>query len=217
MNKSQQLDRIFNTGIVAVIRAASGERLVDVAKALVAAGVDVLEVTFTVPSAVEVIRQVVDALGDEALVGAGTVLDTETARAAMLAGAEFIVSPCVNHDVIRLCRRYDKLVMPGAFTPTEVLSAWEVGADIVKIFPSDTVGPKYLKALRSPFPHIRLMPTGGVDVDNAGEFIRAGACAVGVGGSLVKKSAVESGDMEAITELAKKFIAAVQIAREKNG
>ncbi len=172
-----------------------------------------MEVTFTVPRAVDVIRQVVDALGDGALVGAGTVLDAETARAAMLAGAEFIVSPCVNHDVIRLCRRYDKLVMPGAFTPTEVLSAWEAGADIVKIFPSDTVGPKYLNALGGPFPHIRLMPTGGVDVNNAGEFIRAGACAVGAGGALVKSSAVESGDYAAITDLARKFVREVRQAK----
>jgi 2-dehydro-3-deoxyphosphogluconate aldolase/(4S)-4-hydroxy-2-oxoglutarate aldolase len=214
MTKEQDLRRVTETGIVAVIRADTGERLVDVAQALVSGGVDVLEVTFTVPGAIDVISRVAAALRKRALVGAGTVLDPETARAALLAGAEFIVSPAVNLDVIRLCRRYDKLVMPGAFTPTEVLAAWEAGADVVKIFPSDSVGPGYLKALHGPFPYIRLMPTGGVDVQNAGDFLRAGACALGVGGSLVKKSAVESGDMAAITDLAKQFIAAVREARK---
>ncbi len=210
MNKLDQLNRVLNTKIVAVIRAASGERLVDVARALVAGGVDVLEITFTVPRAIDVLKRVADAVGGEALVGAGTVLDPETARAALLAGAEFIVSPNTNVDVIRLCRRYDKLVMPGALTPTEVLTAWEAGADIVKIFPSDSVGPGYLKALHGPFPHIRLMPTGGVDVDNAAAFLKAGACALGVGGSLVSKAAVDSGDMAAITAMAKRFVAAIQ-------
>ena len=135
---------------MAVIRAASGERLADVAEALLAGGVEVMEVTFTVPQAHRVLEQVAERLGDTILLGAGTVLDTETARIALLSGAEFIVSPTVNLDVIRLCRRYDKLVMPGAFTPTEVLTAWEAGADIVKIFPSDITGPAYLKALLRP-------------------------------------------------------------------
>jgi 2-dehydro-3-deoxyphosphogluconate aldolase/(4S)-4-hydroxy-2-oxoglutarate aldolase len=206
MNKLQQLQRVLDTRIVAVIRAASGERLVEVAEALIAGGVDVLEITFTVPRAIDVLKRVSETVGDRALVGAGTVLDSETARAALLAGAEFIVSPNLNVDVIRLCRRYDKLVMPGAFTPTEVLAAWEAGADIVKIFPSDSVGPAYLKALHGPFPHIRLMPTGGVDVDNASAYLKAGACALGVGGSLVAKAAVERGDMAAITAMAKRFV-----------
>jgi 2-dehydro-3-deoxyphosphogluconate aldolase/(4S)-4-hydroxy-2-oxoglutarate aldolase len=214
MTKDQNLKHVLETGVVAVIRADRGERLVEVAQALVTGGVDVLEVTFTVPRAIEVISHVTAALGKRALVGAGTVLDPETARAAMLAGAEFIVSPSLNVEVIRLCRRYDTLVMPGAFTPTEVLAAWEAGADVVKIFPCDSVGPGYLKALHGPFPQIRLMPTGGVDVHNAGEFIRAGACALGVGGSLVKKSAVDGGDLATITELARKFIAAVREARK---
>lgn len=210
MNKQDQLDRVLSTRIIAVIRAASGERLVDVARALIAGGVDVLEITFTVPRAIEVLKRVADAVGGEALVGAGTVLDTETARAALLAGAEFIVSPNLNVDVIRLCRRYDKLVMPGAFTATEVLTAWEAGADIVKIFPSDSVGPPYLKALKGPFPHIRLMPTGGIDVGSAAAFLKAGACALGVGSTLVSKEAVDSGDMASITAKAQQFVAAVQ-------
>jgi 2-dehydro-3-deoxyphosphogluconate aldolase/(4S)-4-hydroxy-2-oxoglutarate aldolase len=210
MTKLDQLNRVLDRRIVAVIRAASGERLVDVARALIAGGVDVLEITFTVPRAIDVLKRVADAVGGEALVGAGTVLDSETARAAMLAGAEFVVSPNLNVDVIRLCRRYDKLVMPGAFTPTEVLAAWEAGADIVKVFPCDSVGPGYLKALHGPFPQIRLMPTGGVDIDNAAAFLKAGACALGVGSSLVSKTAVDSGDMAAITAMAKRFVTAIQ-------
>ena len=143
MSKLSDLERVQRSGIVAVIRAASGEMLCDVAEALVAGGVEVMEVTFTVPRAHKVLEQVAERLGDKILLGAGTVLDPETARVALLSGAEFIVSPTLSLDVIRLCRRYDKLVMPGAFSPTEVLTAWEAGADIVKVFPSDVTGPAY--------------------------------------------------------------------------
>jgi 2-dehydro-3-deoxyphosphogluconate aldolase/(4S)-4-hydroxy-2-oxoglutarate aldolase len=205
MSKEDDLQRVLTCGIVAVIRAADGERLVDAAEALLAGGVQVMEVTFTVPDAVQVLRRVADRLGDRVLLGAGTVLDSETARAAILAGAEFIVSPSTNCDVIRLCRRYSKLVMPGAFTPTEVVAAWEAGADIVKVFPSDIHGPKYLKALRGPLPQIRLMPTGGVNLETAADFFRAGACALGVGGSLVEAQAVEAGNMPRIESLARQF------------
>ena len=213
MPKEQDLQRVRNTGVVAVIRAASGEQLVPVAHALVEGGVDILEVTYTVPNATEVIRQVIAALGERALVGAGTVLDPTTAEEALRAGARFIVSPCINRDVIRLCRRAGAAVMPGALTPTEVVAAWEAGADLVKIFPSDVAGPKYLKALRAPLPHIPMMPTGGVSLENAADFIHAGACALGVGGSLVKKAAVESGDMRTLTQLARQFVEAVRRAR----
>ncbi|MCA9271192.1 MAG: bifunctional 4-hydroxy-2-oxoglutarate aldolase/2-dehydro-3-deoxy-phosphogluconate aldolase [Planctomycetales bacterium] len=213
--KQRQLDLVLETGLVAVIRASRGDRLVEVAEALSAGGVKALEVTFTVPGAIDVIAQVARAMKGTALVGAGTVLDPETARAALLAGAEFIVSPCLNVDVIRMCRRYDKLVMPGALTPTEVLAAWEAGADVVKVFPSDSVGPAHLKALHGPLPHVRLMPTGGVTLENVGAFIRAGACALGVGGSLVKESLVESGDMEGLSALARKFVDAVKQARNQ--
>src|SRR6184192_4630946 len=154
----------------------------------------------TVPDALDVVRAVRRALGDRVLLGAGTVLDPETARAAMLAGAEFIVAPTLNLEVIRLCRRYDKLVMPGAFTPTEILTAWEAGADIVKVFPADVVGPAFFKALRGPLPQIRLMPTGGVDLTTAAEFLKAGACCLGVGGQLVEPKAVAAGDFARITE-----------------
>ncbi|MBW3600577.1 MAG: bifunctional 4-hydroxy-2-oxoglutarate aldolase/2-dehydro-3-deoxy-phosphogluconate aldolase [Planctomycetes bacterium] len=211
MSKPSALARVLESGVVAVIRAPRGELLADVAEALLAGGVDVMEVTFTVPRALQVLETVADRLGDRTLLGAGTVLDSETARAAMLAGAEFIVSPTINHDVIRLCRRYDKAVMPGAFTPTEVLAAWEAGADIVKIFPSDVTGPSYIKALRGPLPQVRMMPTGGVNLDTAADFLRAGACALGIGSSLVEPKAIAAADMNRIESLARQYI---QIVRE---
>jgi 2-dehydro-3-deoxyphosphogluconate aldolase/(4S)-4-hydroxy-2-oxoglutarate aldolase len=149
-------------------------------------------------------------LGDRVLLGAGTVLDPETARAVLLAGAEYIVSPTVNLDVIRLCQRYDKLVMPGAFTPTEILTAWEAGADIVKVFPAEVVGPAYFKALRGPLPQIRLMPTGGVDLKTAGEFLKAGACCLGIGSQLVEPTAVANRDFARLRELAGQYAAIVK-------
>ena len=205
MSKTEDLSRVLKQTIVAVIRARSSERLVDVAEALLAGGVEVMEVTFTVPGAARVLEQVANRLGDRALIGAGTVLDAETARTALLAGAQFIVAPSTDVNVIRLCRRYDKLVAPGAFTPTEIVAAWEAGADIVKVFPSDFTGPDYLKAIHGPLPQIRLMPTGGVNLDTAAAFLRAGACALGVGGALVEAKAVESGDLDRIQSLARQF------------
>jgi 2-dehydro-3-deoxyphosphogluconate aldolase/(4S)-4-hydroxy-2-oxoglutarate aldolase len=199
------LDRVLDSCIVAVIRAESGEKLVDVAEALLAGGVDVMEVTFTVPKAVQVLEKVADKLGKRVLLGAGTVLDPETCRAAFLAGAEFIVSPTVNVQVIEMCKRYSKLVMPGALTPTEVVTAWQAGADIVKIFPSEITGPKYLKALHGPLPQIRLMPTGGVNLETATDFLKAGACALGVGSSLVDPKLVAAGDLKKIESLAKQY------------
>jgi 2-dehydro-3-deoxyphosphogluconate aldolase/(4S)-4-hydroxy-2-oxoglutarate aldolase len=213
MSKSAALQRVLDSGIVAVIRAPRGDLLADVAEALFAGGVEVMEVTFTVPHALQVLEKVANRVGDKILLGAGTVLDAETARAAMLAGAEFLVSPTVNLDVIRLCRRYDKAVMPGAFTPTEVLTAWEAGADIVKIFPSDVTGPQYIKALRGPLPQVRMMPTGGVNLETAADFLRAGACALGVGGSLVEPKAVAAGDMKRIESLARQYVQIVNEVR----
>jgi 2-dehydro-3-deoxyphosphogluconate aldolase/(4S)-4-hydroxy-2-oxoglutarate aldolase len=159
------------------------------------------------------VRHVRKEWGDRVLLGAGTVLDPETARAALLAGAEYLVAPTVNLDVIRLCRRYDKLVMPGAFTPTEVLTAWEAGADIVKVFPADAVGPAYFKALRGPLPQIRLMPTGGVDLTTAADFLKAGACCLGVGSQLVEAKAIAARDFERIRKLAQQYVAIVQQTR----
>ena len=213
---SNQLQRVLDRVIVAVIRAESPDLLVDVAEALLAGGVEVMEVTFTVPRAARVIEKVADKLGDRILLGAGTVLDAETARTAFLAGAEFIVSPTVNTDVIAMCRRYSKLAMPGAFTPTEVVAAWQAGADIVKIFPSDLVGPKYLKLLHGPLPHIRLMPTGGVNLNTAADFLAAGACAVGVGSALVDQQAIAAGDLKKIESLARQFVEVVRAARSSS-
>jgi 2-dehydro-3-deoxyphosphogluconate aldolase / (4S)-4-hydroxy-2-oxoglutarate aldolase len=210
MSRETTLRRILDGGIVAVVRAESGERLARVVEALAEGGVTAAEITFTVPDAIDVIRQVREAMGDRIVLGAGTVLDPETARAALLAGAEYIVAPTTNPEVIRLCRRYDKVVMPGAFTPTEVLTAWEAGADVVKIFPSEVGGPAYLKALRGPLPQVRVMPTGGVDLSTASAFLQAGACCLGVGGSLVEPKAVAAGDFGRIKELASQYAAIVR-------
>ena len=211
MTRDSQLQQILETGIVAVVRSPDSDRLVDVARSLLEGGVRVMEITFSVPNALEVIRRVRETLGEQVVLGAGTVLDSETARAAILAGAEFIVAPTLNTEVIRLCHRYDKVVMPGAFTPTEILTAWEAGADIVKVFPADVGGPDYFKALRGPLPQIRLMPTGGVDPQTAATFLRAGACCLGVGGQLVEPRAVAEGNFARIRDLARQY---AQIVRE---
>jgi 2-dehydro-3-deoxyphosphogluconate aldolase/(4S)-4-hydroxy-2-oxoglutarate aldolase len=205
MSREHDLQRVIGCGIVAVVRFSDPTPLVNVVRALADGGVTVAEVTLTVPNALDVIHEARRQLGDRVLLGAGTVLDPETARAAMLAGAEFIVSPCVNIDVIRMCRRYDKLVMPGAFTPTEVLTAWEAGADIVKVFPADVLGPPFFRAMRGPLPHVKLMPTGGVDLHTAANFLKAGAVCLGVGGQLVDAKAIAAGDFARITQLAQQY------------
>ena len=209
MSRSPVLDTMLERKIVAVVRSPDGGKLVDVAKALVAGGVTVMEITFTVPNALEVLKAVRAAMGDAVTLGAGTVLDPETARASILAGAEFVVAPNTNAGVIKLCRRYSTPVMPGAYTPTEILRAWELGADVVKVFPADVGGPAYLRAVAAPLPQVRLMPTGGVDLNTAAEFLKAGACCLGVGSSLVEKAALANGDMGRITTLAKGFVEAV--------
>ncbi|HJZ59169.1 MAG TPA: bifunctional 4-hydroxy-2-oxoglutarate aldolase/2-dehydro-3-deoxy-phosphogluconate aldolase [Gemmataceae bacterium] len=214
MSREKHLQRVLDCGIVAVVRFPEPGPLVEVVRALAEGGVSVAEVTFTVPNAIDVIREAKRQLGDRVLLGAGTVLDPETARAALLAGAEFVVAPGLNLDVIKLCRRYDKLVMPGAFTPTEVLGAWEAGADIVKVFPADVVGPAFFRALRGPLPQVKLMPTGGVDLTTAAEFLKAGAVCLGVGGHLVDPKAVAAGDMARITNLAKQYVEIVKEHRK---
>jgi len=210
MTTHDDLARLLDKRIVAVIRAANPDALVDVAEALLAGGVEILEVTFTVPRAVKVLESIADRLGDRVLLGAGTVLDPETARTALLAGAQFIVAPTTNRDLIELCKRYGKVVLPGALTPTEVLAAWQAGADIVKVFPSDFTGPGYLKALKGPLPQVRLMPTGGVNLKTAEAFLKAGACALGVGGSLVESQAVANHDFARIESLARQYVEIVQ-------
>ncbi|HLW64247.1 MAG TPA: bifunctional 4-hydroxy-2-oxoglutarate aldolase/2-dehydro-3-deoxy-phosphogluconate aldolase [Gemmataceae bacterium] len=215
MSRSTHLQRMLDAGIVAVVRSPDSRQLLEVAKALTDGGVNVMEITFTVPNALEVIRQVQQVLGDRILLGAGTVLDPETARAAILAGTEFIVAPTLNLEVIRLCHRYDKLVLPGAFSPTEILAAWEAGADIVKVFPADVLGPAFFKAMRGPLPQIRLMPTGGVDLNSAAEFLKAGACCLGIGNQLVDPQAVANGDFGRIRELARKYVDVVKRHQSK--
>ena len=213
MSKADQLRHVLECGIVAVVRSPDSQQLVDVVRALADGGVTVAEITMTVPGALDVVKQVRAALGDRVLLGAGTILDPETARAAILAGAEYIVAPTLNFEVIRLCRRYDKLVMPGAFTPTEILAAWEAGADIVKVFPADVVGPAFFKALKGPLPQVRVMPTGGVDLTTAAAFLKAGACCLGVGSQLVEPGAVAERNFTRIRELAQQYIAIVKETR----
>jgi 2-dehydro-3-deoxyphosphogluconate aldolase / (4S)-4-hydroxy-2-oxoglutarate aldolase len=214
MSKELDLQRVLDSGIVAVVRSPDSAQLVQVAQALADGGVHVIEITMTVPDALDVLRQVRRALGGRVLLGAGTVLDAETARAVILAGAEYVVSPTVNVEVIRLCHRYDKLVMPGAFTPTEILTAWEAGADIVKVFPADVVGPAFFKALRGPLPQIRLMPTGGVDLNTAAAFLQAGACCLGIGGQLADPKAIAERNFDRIRDLARQYTAIVKQTRE---
>src|SRR5580704_4579637 len=213
MSRIDDLNRVLKTGIVAILRSPSSDQFANVARALLDGGIDVIEVTFTVSNALEAVAAVKKDLGGRVLLGMGTVLDPESARAALLAGAEFLVAPSLNLDVIRLGHRYDKLVMPGAFTPTEILAAWEAGADVVKVFPSDCVGPGYLKALKGPFPQIRLMPTGGVNLETLPAFIKAGACAVGVGGSLADIQAIREGNFAKLRDSAAQYVQALKAAR----
>ncbi len=208
MTKSEVIEMIRAVGLLPVLRADSPEQALAIAHALEAGGVTVLEVTMTVPGALTVIERLIAEKGDSILVGAGTVLDAETARAAMLAGAQFIVSPALNLATVEICRRYSVAVFPGALTPSEVLAAWQAGADAVKVFPASAMGgAKYLKALKAPFPQIDLIPTGGVSLANAREFLEAGALALGVGGELVDARAIETGYPETITENARKYLA----------
>jgi 2-dehydro-3-deoxyphosphogluconate aldolase/(4S)-4-hydroxy-2-oxoglutarate aldolase len=207
------LQELIDGGVIPVVRVKSADQLEDIFTALLAGGLKAIEVTMTTPRAIEVIGDVSRRMGDDVLVGVGTVLDTETARAAILAGAEFVVCPTLNLEVIRLCQRYDKVICPGAFTPTEILAAWETGADIVKVFPATALGPSYFKDVKGPLPQVRLMPTGGVNLENAGDFIKNGASAIAVGGNLINSKWVAAGEFDKITEAAIAFRKAVADAR----
>lgn len=214
MNKDQILRQIHKVGLVPVLRAPSAEAAIAAAAAIEAGGVPVLEVTMTVPGAIEVIAAIAKAHQGRVLVGAGTVLDPETARACILAGAQFVVSPALNVKTIELCNRYSVPIIPGALTPTEIVAAWEAGADVVKVFPCSAVGgSKYLSALKGPLPHIHLIPTGGVSLATAADFLAAGAFALGVGSDLVDVTALKNGKPELITENARKYLAIVESAR----
>jgi len=211
--KEEVLNAVIDSGVIAVIRADRSEELMQVAYALQEGGIVAMEVTMTTPGAIDVIKAVATDLRQKVIIGAGTVLDPETARAVILAGAEFVVSPTLNPATIEVCRRYSKVVVPGAFTPTEILTAWQAGGDIVKVFPATVVGPGYLRDIKGPLPQIRLSPTGGVSLENAGEFIRCGACCVAVGGNLVSKKALANKDWALITDTARRFIEEVRKAR----
>ena len=210
MHPTDIVARIERERVVAVLRLADPDRLRAVIDALAAGGVRVFEVTMTVPGAIELIGQLADGLPAELMVGAGTVLDADTARRAIAAGARFVVSPVFRRDVITACHERHVPAMPGCFTPTEIFDAWEAGADIVKVFPSTSLGPAFIKDVRAPLPQLKLMPTGGVSIDNAADWLRAGAVAVGIGSALVDASAVKAGDFAAITQNAARLMASIR-------
>ena len=213
MNKTEVIQRIKDIGVIPVVRASSPEEAIQVVEAIKAGGLPLLEITMTVPGAVRVIEELVKRF-DDAIVGAGTVLDPGSARACIQAGAQFIVSPALNLETICCCRKFDVAVMPGALTPTEIVMAWNAGADLVKVFPTGAMGgASYIKSLKAPLPQVELVPTGGVTLANAASFIDAGAAAVGVGADLVDTKAIRAGQPEKITQAARAFIEAVRNAR----
>ncbi len=216
MDKQTVLSFIKDVGIVPVVRTSSAESAIKAIESIYAGGIRAAEITMTVPGAVKALEKVADQFGDRIVLGAGTVLDPESARICMLAGAEFFVTPSLKLSTVEMVKRYGKVMMPGALTPTEVLTAWEHGADIVKVFPCGNVGgPKYIKALKAPFPQIETIPTGGVNLQTAGEFLKAGACAVAVGADLVDAKTIKEGKYEIFTERAKAFLEVIAKAREE--
>lgn len=211
--KAKTSQKLINPGIVAVIRADSSEQLMNVAEALVAGGAPTMEVTMTTPNAIQVISEVKKKLGDKICMGVGTVLDTETCRAAILAGAEYVVTPVLKLEVIELCRRYAKPIIAGAYTPTEALTAWEAGADFIKIFPADGLGPSYIKAIKAPLPQLEIIPTGGVDLNTTADFIKAGCAAVAAGSSFVSKKILADKNWTELAAVAQKFVKIIAEAR----
>ena len=214
MNKAEIIQRLRDVGVIPVVRASSAEEAFKVVEAIKAGGVSLLEITMTVPGAVQVIEQLTARFGDETVVGAGTVLDPQAAQACISAGARFIVSPALNLETIAFCRDRDIAIMPGALTPTEVVTAWNAGADFVKVFPAGAMGgASYIKSLKAPLPQIELVPTGGVSLKTAASFIEAGAAAIGVGADLVDVKAIRAGEPEKITDAARAYVQIVQAAR----
>jgi 2-dehydro-3-deoxyphosphogluconate aldolase/(4S)-4-hydroxy-2-oxoglutarate aldolase len=217
MTKSEVQQRILETGIVPVVRAASPEQAILAAEAVACGGIPIVEITMTVPGAIQVIEQLVRTLGSQVLIGAGTVLEAETAERCVEAGAEFLVSPGFDRETVEFARRNGKLMMAGALTPTEVITAYKAGSDFVKIFPCGNVGgPGYIKALKAALPQIPMIPTGGVNLATAPEFLRAGASALGVGGELVSRALLEAGNRAALAELAGRFVAVIREARQRD-
>jgi 2-dehydro-3-deoxyphosphogluconate aldolase/(4S)-4-hydroxy-2-oxoglutarate aldolase len=215
MNKDQVIERILTPGVVAIIRADSSEQLLDASRALIEGGVSGIEITMTTPNALRVLADVRREFGDKVLPGMGTVLDVKTAQAALAAGAQFIVTPVLKPEVIACCNDAGVPVFAGSYTPTEAQTAYELGADFIKIFPADGLGPKYISAMRGPLPHLQIVPTGGVDVTTAGEFIKAGCVAVAAGSTLVSREILKNRDWKKLSETAALFLAAVAVAREK--
>ena len=214
MTASEILDFISGIGIVPVVRTPSAESAIRSIEAIHRGGVRAAEVTMTVPGAIRALEKLADRFGDSIMLGAGTVLDPETARACMLAGAQFFVTPTLKVATIEMAKRYSKVICPGALTPTEVLTAWEAGADVVKVFPANSVGgPKYIKALKGPLPHIEMIPTGGVNLETAGEFLKAGACAVAVGGELVDAKLIRENRYDEMESRARQYLQAIARAR----
>ncbi|MBM3734761.1 MAG: bifunctional 4-hydroxy-2-oxoglutarate aldolase/2-dehydro-3-deoxy-phosphogluconate aldolase [Acidobacteria bacterium] len=214
MTRAQTLSFMLDVGIVPVVRTASAESAIRAIEAIYNGGIRAAEITMTVPGAVKALEKVADQFGDKLVLGAGTVLDPETARICMLAGAEFFVTPSLKVSTIEMAKRYSKIICPGALTPTEILTAWEAGADFVKVFPCGNMGgPKYIKALKGPFPQIDMIPTGGVNLDTAGEFLKAGASAVAVGGELVDAKLIKEGRYGEIEERARQYLAVIEKAR----
>ncbi len=216
MEKHEILNRMIEEGLIPVIRVSSPDEAIDVAEAIKEGGSTFIEITMSVRGAIDVIKELSNKYKDEIILGAGTVLDSETGRASLLSGAQFIVSPILNLDLIELGHRYSAVVIPGAMTPTEILTAWNAGADMVKVFPAGQIGgPDYIKAIKAPLPQILLVPTGGVSLQNAGEFIKAGASCLGVGSELVDKKALKEKKFHIITENTQAFIKAIKEARKK--
>ncbi len=215
MTKDQIIDGLLTPGVVAIIRADNSEQLIHASRALIDGGIPGIEITMTTPNALKVIADVRRAFGDKVLAGVGSILDARTAEAAIEAGAEYVITPVLKPDVIAFCNRIGKPIFSGSYSPTEAQTAYELGADFIKIFPADGLGPKYIQAIRGPLPHLKIVPTGGVDVHTAGDFIKAGCVAVAAGGSLVSKEILKNQDWAKLTDLASQFIAAVAKARGK--
>ncbi len=215
MERLHILQTLESTGVIAVIRVNKADMLNYIVDALLQGGVKALEITMTTPNAIEIIQQISQAVGDVFLIGAGTVLDAQTAQAVIFAGAQFVVSPVFKPEVVEMAHRYDRPVFPGAFTPTEILQAWENGADVVKVFPAGRLGPQYFKDIHGPLPQIKLTPTGGVNLQNTADFIRAGASFVGVGTALLDREMIQNKNWRALSEHTAKFVQAVQKARKQ--